>query len=129
MNNDRFVSYTLFTKRDWFCSSFRFRFYHLTCLKFNVKLFFCVIFLRFFFSSFNYFSFIDCRFDHCEIIISHYFFSLTITIRWSWNDRRREKKNYEKERHRLNCVVLRVRLWIEKNESRENSESCDRISI
>jgi hypothetical protein len=31
--------------------------------------------LRFFLFSFNYFSFINCRFDHCEIIISHYFFS------------------------------------------------------
>jgi hypothetical protein len=41
-------------------------------------------------------------------------------MRWSWNDRRREKEDCWKEKHRLNCVVLRVRLWIEKEwESRK----------
>ncbi len=49
MNNDCFVSHTLSTRRDWLCSSFRFRFYHLACLKFNVELFLFVIFSTFFF--------------------------------------------------------------------------------
>ncbi len=37
-----------------------------------------------------------------------------ITMRWSWDDRRRERKNCWREKHRLSCVVLRARFWIEK---------------
>jgi hypothetical protein len=104
-----------------FARRLNFGFYHLTCLRFNAELFLFVwFFLRSFLSSFSYSSFIDCRFDHCEIIISHYFFLLTITMRWSWDDRRRERRNCWKEKHRLSCVALRVRLWIEKEwESRK----------
>jgi hypothetical protein len=71
--------------------------------------------LRFLSFLFNYFLFINCRFDHREIIISHYFFFLTITMRWSWDDRLR-KINYwkKKKKRRLNCVVTCVYLWIEK---------------
>ncbi len=64
--------------------------------------------------SFNYFSFLNCCFDHCEFIISYYLFSLTITMRWSWNDRRRKEENCWKKKHWLNCVVSCVCLWIEK---------------
>ncbi len=71
-------------------------------------------FLRSLSSSFNSFSFIDCRLDHCEIIISHYLFSLKITMRWSWDDRRRERENCWEEKHRLNCAVSCVCFWIEK---------------
>jgi hypothetical protein len=81
-----------------------------------LKCFSLWFFLRFLSSSFSCFFFINCRFDHREIIISHYFFSLTITMRWSWNDRRRERENCWKEekKNRLNCVVSCVCLWIEK---------------
>jgi hypothetical protein len=78
--------------------------------------FLCDFFLRFLSFSFSCFSFIDCRFDHCEIIISHYLFSLTITMRWSWNDRRRKRESCWKEekKHRLSCAVSCVSLWIER---------------
>ncbi len=49
VNDDRFVSYTLFTRWDWLCSSFRLQFYHLACSKFSVELFLFVIFSTFFF--------------------------------------------------------------------------------
>jgi hypothetical protein len=48
-NKNRFIFYILSTRRDWLCSSFRLRFYHLTCLKFNAELFLFVIFSTFFF--------------------------------------------------------------------------------
>jgi hypothetical protein len=38
---------SLSTRRDWLCSSFRFRFYHLACLRFSVELFLFVIFFTF----------------------------------------------------------------------------------
>jgi hypothetical protein len=113
MKCDRFVSFIYFTRWDWFFSLFRLLFYHLTCLRFSVESFSLWFFLRSLSSSFNCSSFIDCRFDHCEIIISHYFFSLTITMRWSWNDRR-WKENCWRKRHWLNCVVLCAHFWIEK---------------
>ncbi len=47
MNNDYFVHFFLFTRRDWLCSSIRLRFYYLTCLKFSVELFLFVIFSTF----------------------------------------------------------------------------------
>jgi hypothetical protein len=47
--NDRLVLYSLSTRRDWSCSSFRLRFYHLACLRFSVELFLFVIFSTFFF--------------------------------------------------------------------------------
>ncbi len=47
MINDRLVFYFLFTRRDWSCSSFRLRFYHLACLKFSAELFLFVIFFTF----------------------------------------------------------------------------------
>jgi hypothetical protein len=37
-------------------------------------------FLRFFLSSFNYFSFIDCRFDYCEFIILLYLFLILLNV-------------------------------------------------
>ncbi len=39
-----------------------------------------MIFSTFSFVSFSYFSSIDCRLDHCEIIISHYLFSVRVNI-------------------------------------------------
>jgi hypothetical protein len=45
--NDRLVLYLLSTRRDWLCSSFRLRFYHLAYLKFSAELFFFVIFSTF----------------------------------------------------------------------------------
>jgi hypothetical protein len=48
--NDRFVLYTLSTRRDWLCSSFRLRFYHLACLRFSAELFLFVIFSTFSFA-------------------------------------------------------------------------------
>jgi hypothetical protein len=113
MKCDRFVSSIYFTRWDWFFSLSRFLFYHLTCLRFSVESFCLWFFLRFLSSFLNCLSFIDCRLDHCEIIISHYFFSLTITMRWSWDDRR-WKENCWREKHRLSCAMLRPRLWIEK---------------
>jgi hypothetical protein len=74
----------------------------------------CDFLYVFFRVSFSYFSFIDCRFDHCEIIISHYFFSLTITMRWSWDDRRKEKESCWKKKSRLSCAVSCVCLWIQR---------------
>ncbi len=114
MNNDHFVS-SIFL-RDEIDFAHRLDFVFIIWLVWNSALNFFSLwfFSRSFSSSFNYFSSIDCRFDHCEIIISHYFFSLTITMRWSWDDRRRKKRNCWREKHRLNCVVLRARLWIEK---------------
>jgi hypothetical protein len=44
MKNDYFVFFVFFTRRDWLCLLFRFRFYHLTYLKFSAELFFFVIF-------------------------------------------------------------------------------------
>jgi hypothetical protein len=49
MNNDHFVHFLLFTRRDWLCSSTRLRFYYLACLNFNAELFLFVIFSTFFF--------------------------------------------------------------------------------
>jgi hypothetical protein len=40
---------------------------------------FCDFLYVFFRFSFNYFSFIDCRLNHCEITISHYFFSMCLS--------------------------------------------------
>ncbi len=47
MNSDHFVHFLLFTRRDWFCSSIRHRFYHLACLRFSAELFLFVIFFTF----------------------------------------------------------------------------------
>ncbi len=47
MISDRLVLYSLFTRRDWLCSSFKLRFYHLACLRFNAELFLFVIFSTF----------------------------------------------------------------------------------
>jgi hypothetical protein len=44
MNSDHFVHFLLFTRRDWLCSSIRFRFYYLACLNFSAELFLFVIF-------------------------------------------------------------------------------------
>ncbi len=35
-------------------------------------------------------------------------------MRWSWDDRRRERESRWEEKHRLSCVVSCVCLWIEK---------------
>ncbi len=41
-------------------------------------------------------------------------------MRWSWDDRWRKREDCWREKHRLSCAVLRVRLWIEKEwESRK----------
>jgi hypothetical protein len=120
MNSDHFVSFI--SLRDEIDFAHRLDFVFIIWLFWDStsNCFSLWFFLHFFSFSFNYFSFIDCRLDHCEIIISHYLFSLTITIRWSWNDRRREKESCWRKRHRLNCAVLRARLWIEKEwESRK----------
>ncbi len=109
-----FRVFYFFTRWDWLRSLIRFRFYYLTCLRFSAELFLLWFFFTSFFASFNCFSFIDCRLDHCEIIISHYLFSLTITMRWSWNDRRRKREDYWKEekKRRLNFAVSCVWFWI-----------------
>ncbi len=106
-----------FTKWDWLCSSIKFRFYNLTCLKINVEL---LYFYDFFYVFFRFRSIVF----HLSIVVSIItkslfyiiFFSLTITMRWSWNDRRRKRKSYwkEKKKRRLNYVVSCVYLWIER---------------
>ncbi len=114
VNSDRFVSYTLSTKRDWLCSSFRLQFYHLACLKFNAELFLFVIFSTFFYVLVQLFfiyrlSFRSLRNHHLTL-----FFFIddhdAMIVKWSST----RKKNCWKKKHRLSCVVLRVRLWIEK---------------
>jgi hypothetical protein len=115
LNNEQwlFRVFYLFTRWDWLRSSTRLRFYHLTCLRFNAEMFLFVIFSTFSFVFVQLFFIYRSSFRSLR---NHYltlFFSLTITMRWSWNDRRREKNCWRK-RHRLSCVVLRARLWIEK---------------
>ncbi len=114
MNSDHFVFSTFL--RDEIDFAYWLKFVFIIWLVWDSALncFSLWFFLSLFSFPFSYFSLIDRRFDHREIIISYYLFSLTITMRWSWNDRQRETKNCWKERHRLSCAVLRARLWIEK---------------
>jgi hypothetical protein len=130
MNNDHFVHFLLFTRRDWLCSSIRFRFYYLTWLSFNAELFLFVIFFTFFFAFvqlfFIYWLSLRSLKNHYLTLFLFIDDHDAMIVRWS--STKKKKLLRRKTSIKLCCVVC-VSLNRKESENRENSESCDRISI
>jgi hypothetical protein len=130
VNSDHFVHFSFFTRRDWLCSSTRLRFYCLACLNFSVELFLFVIF-----STFS-FVFVQLFFIYrlsSRSLRNHYLTLFlfiddhdAMIVRWSSTKKRKLLKR--KTSIKLCCVVC-VSLNRKESENRENSESCNRISI
>jgi hypothetical protein len=123
-------SFSLFTRRNWLCSSNRLLFYHLTCLRFSVELFLFVIFFTFFFVFVQLFFIYRLSFRSLR---NHYltlFFFIddhdAMIVRWSST---RKRKLLRKEASIKLCCVVCVSLNRKESENRENSENCDRASI
>jgi hypothetical protein len=132
LNNEQwsFRVFYLSTRWDWLRSSTRLRFYHLTCLKFSVELFFFVIFFTFSFVFVQLFFIYRSSFRSLR---NHYFTLFlfiddhdAMIVRWSSTKKR---KLLKRETLIKLCYVVCVSLNRKENESRENSESYDRISI
>jgi hypothetical protein len=109
MNNDHFVHFLLFTRRDWLCSSIRFRFYYLACLNFSVELFLFVIFSTF---SFVFVQFFFIYRLSLWSLRNHY---LTLSffiddhdamiVKWSSTRKRKLLKRRKEASIKLCCVV------------------------
>jgi uncharacterized membrane protein (UPF0182 family) len=132
LNNEQwsFRVFYLFTRWDWFRSSIRFRSYFSTCLRFSVELFLFVIFFTFFFVFVQLYFIYRSSFRSLR---NHYLtLSLFIDdhdamiVKWSST---KKKKLLKKEALIKLCCVVCVSLNRKESKNRENSESCDRISI
>jgi hypothetical protein len=88
-------------------------------------------FLRSLSFLFSCFSFIDCRLDYCEIIISYYFFFIddhdAMIVKWSSTKKRKLLKRRKEASTKLCCVEC-VSLIRKRVRNRENSESRNGIS-
>jgi hypothetical protein len=109
VNNDHFVHFFLFTRRDWLCSLIKFRFYHLDCLKFSAELFLFVIFFTFSFVFVQLFFIYRLSFRSLR---NHYFTLFlfiddhdAMIVRWSSTRKRKLLKRREEASTKLCCVV------------------------
>jgi hypothetical protein len=129
MKCNRFVLFNYFTRWDWLFSLFRFRFYHLTCLKLNVESFS----LWFFFTSSFVFAQLFFIYRLSSRSLRNHYLTLLFfiddhdAIIMKWSSTRKRKLLKRKTSIKLCCVAC-ASLNRKKSENRENSESRDRIS-
>ncbi len=109
MNSDHFVHFLFFTKRDWFYSSIKLRFYDLTCLNFSAELIFFVIFFTFFFAFAQLFFIYRLSF---RLLRNHYFILSffiddhdAMIVKWSSTRKKKLLKKKEEVSIKLCCVV------------------------
>jgi hypothetical protein len=111
MNSDHFVYFLFFTREHWLCSLIRLRFYYLTCLNFNVELFFFVIFFTFFFVFIQLFFIYRLSLQ----LLRNYYLTLflfiddhdAMIVKWSST---KKKKLLKKETSTKLCCVVCVSL-------------------